>query len=275
MQLIQIVKNSGAQMVAEDGFMVAGYMSFAAMLAIFPFMLFLAAFVSFMGTEQQVDRIVALMFENLPQQMAAGLEPVIHEVLAGRKSGFLTFGAVITLWASSSGVEALRLALNRAYQIEQQRPFWLKRLQSLLFVAIAAVTALVVSVLILAGPVIWRISHNYLELDLSYRLLWGGFRYTISILVMIAVLLALHVALPNRPTRVRYVLPGVLLTVLLFMLAATGFSYYLSHFASYSVTYGSMASVIIALMFFYLTSIIFIYGGYFNRNINWPSASHP
>ena len=270
MQFINIVKASITQMIAEDGLMVAGYMSFAALLSLFPFLLFLAAFLSFLGTQDQIDQIVSLLFDNLPEQMAEGLAPVIQEVLAGRKGGFLTFGAVVALWAASNGVEALRVALNRAYGVTKQRPFWLKRLQSLLFVAIAAMTALVISILILAGPILWRVADNYLGLDVVYAYAWGGFRYFISISMMIVVLIALHLALPNRAAKLKAVMPGVLASVLLFIIAATAFSLYLQHFASYSVTYGSLAGVVIALMFFYLTSIIFIFGGYLNRNVGQP-----
>jgi membrane protein len=254
-------------MSAEDGFMVAGYMSFTALLAIFPFMIVVAAFMSFLGTEDDLNRIVELMFDTLPKEVAQTLEPAVAEVVVGRQTGFLTFGILTTLWAASNGIEAVRLAFNRAYNVEHIRSFVVRRLQNFAFVLLAGLMVPLMSFLIVLAPLVWRAASIWVDFGLTFHLFFIVVRYGIAILALFATLLVLHLWLPNHGQHLRDVLPGVVFTVVLFILAGTGFSVYLSDFSNYSVTYGSMASVVIALMFFYLTSVIVILGAYVNAGM--------
>lgn len=266
-QIAKTFWRSAQSMLAEDGMMVAGFMSFSALLAIFPFLLCIAAVVSFMGTEAHIEAALEFLFENVPGKVAEGLEPVVREVLGGRKAGFLTFGVLVALWAASNGVEALRQGLNKAYGISKMRPFWLRRLQNLAVVLLGTSILITVGILLVLGPLIMTGVSQFVDVGLSLKIVWVIARYTLSVMLMILMLTGLHLWLPNRRQSFRLIFPGVLVTVLLFVIAATGFSQYLSHFANYSVTYGSIAGVVVAMLFFYITSIIFIFGGYFNRHL--------
>lgn len=244
--------------------MAAGHMSFTAIMAIFPFLIFLTAILSFLGSEQDLERILAIVFETLPAEVATTLEPAIAEVVVGRQTGFLTFGILATLWAASNGIEAIRLAFNRAYRVEKLKPFWYQRLQAFAFVIVMALMVPLMSFLIVLAPLLWRLLSFWIELGFSYRIFFTVVRYGIAILALFVTLLAMHRWLPNRPHGLRELLPGVLLTMVLFVIAGTGFSLYLTHFADYSITYGSMASIVIALLFFYITSVIVVLGAYVN-----------
>lgn len=268
MRVLRVFWRSLTSMINEDGLMVAGYMAFSTILAIFPMFLVIASVASFLGTDEQVTSIVDFMFDSLPKEVASALEPVVREVLSGRKSGFLTFGALVALWAASTGVEALRQGLNRAYGVVLQRPFWVQRLQSLAIVAFAAFTFLAVSIFLIFGPLLWELANSFVELSAARAMIWEAARYAIGILLTLGLLLAMHCWLPNKKMRVTDVMPGVLLTVLLLVIAATAFSLYISNFANYSVTYGSLAGIVVALLFFYVTAAIFVLGGYFNRYLH-------
>lgn len=259
-----LLGRAGKRMSDEDGFMAAGHMSFTAIMAIFPFLIFLTAILSFLGSEEDLERIVNLVFETLPAEVAATLEPAIAEVVIGRQTGFLTFGILATLWAASNGIEAIRLAFNRAYRVERFKPFWYKRLQSFAFVLLMALMVPLMSFLIVLAPLVWRALAYWIELGFSYSIFFTIIRYGVAILALFVTLLAMHRWLPNRPHRTRDLLPGVLLTMVLFVVAGTAFSFYLTHFADYSITYGSMASIVIALLFFYITSVIVVLGAYVN-----------
>lgn len=258
------IGRAAKRMSDEDGFMVAGYMSFTALLAIFPFLLFLAAILSFLGSEQDLARIVDLMFDTVPAEVAETLKPAIAEVVVGRQTGFLTFGILATLWAASNGIEAVRLAFNRAYRVERPRPFWYRRLQNFVFVVLMALMVPLMSFLIVLAPVAWQMLTAWVDLGLTSRVFFTLLRYGIAISALFVTLLALHRWLPNQGHVTRDILPGVVLTLVLFIIAGTGFSIYLANFADYNVTYGSMASIVIALMFFYMTSVIVVLGAYVN-----------
>lgn len=265
---------AGRRMSDEDGFMVAGYMAFTAIVAIFPFLLFITALLSFLGTEQDVEAIVDLMVETLPGEVAETLEPAIAEVVTGQQTGFLTFGILATLWAASNGIEAIRLAFNRAYRIATMRSFWYRRLQNFLFVLLMGLMVPLMSFLIVLAPLIWRILDLWFGLDFGFALFFTIVRYLIAATALFFTLVAMHRWLPNRSTSLKALLPGVVLTLGLFILAGTAFSLYLAHFGDYSVTYGSMASIVIALLFFYMTSVIVILGAYVNASLN-PEKNTP
>jgi len=255
---------AGKRMSDEDGFMVAGYMSFIAIVAIFPFLIFLAAVSSFLGSEDDLHRIMDLMFETVPDEVASALEPAIAEVVVGQQTGFLTFGILATLWAASNGVEAVRLAFNRAYRVTALRPFWYRRLQDFVFVALFALMVPLMSFLIVLAPLLWRALTFWVDLGFTFQLFFTVVRYGIAALALFVTLTAMHRFLPNNGHGLRNIMPGVLLTLVLFVVAGTGFSWYLAHFADYSVTYGSLASIVIALLFFYMTSVIVVLGAYVN-----------
>jgi membrane protein len=252
--------------------MLAGHMSFTAILALFPFLIFLAALLSFMGSEQDLEQIVGLMFETMPPEVASTLEPAVAEVVVGQQAGFLTFGILATLWAASNGVEAIRLAFDRAYGGEGARPFWFRRLQNFVFVILMGLLVPLMSFLIVLAPLIWRVLTVWVDLGFTFQLFFTLVRYGIAVLALFVTLLALHRWLPCRTHRTHDVLPGVVLTVLLFVLGGTGFSLYLANFADYSVTYGSMASAVIALLFFYMTSVIVVLGAYVNASLGLPET---
>lgn len=252
------------RMSDEDGFVTAGHLSFTALLALFPFLIFLTALASLLGTQDDLQRIVRLMFDSMPHEVAETLEPVVAEVVVGRRAGFLGFSVLMMLWASSSGIEAIRLAFSRAYRVTRFRPFWMRRLQTFFLVMLSILLVPAMSVLLVFGPILWNLVTYWVDLGIAYRLVWTVTRYVVAIAVLFVTLVVLHRWLPNRRQHVRDILPGVIFTVIALMVAATGFSYYLANFANYSVTYGSMASVVIALMFFYMTSVILVLGAYVN-----------
>ena len=109
---------AGWRLTEHDGLTVAGYMAFAAFTSLFPFLIFLAALASVLGTRETADETVEGMFLFLPADVARTLAPAVHEVMAGHHGGLLTFGVLATLWTASSGVEALRDALDRAYEVK-------------------------------------------------------------------------------------------------------------------------------------------------------------
>ena len=100
---------AGWRLSEHDGLTIAGYMAFAAFTSLFPFLIFLAALASVLGTRETADETVEGLFLFLPGDVASTLAPAVHEVMAGNHGGLLTFGVLATLWTASSGVEALRM----------------------------------------------------------------------------------------------------------------------------------------------------------------------
>lgn len=256
---------AGWRLVMEnEGLELSGYIAFTAFLSLFPFMIFLAALTGFMSDPQSTDQLVEAMFTFLPQDVAETLAPAVREVLASRTGGLLTFGILATLWFSSNGLEALRAGLNRAYKATEERPVWRLRLQSIGFVIAGGLLLFFVSLAVIVGPVVWNAFGPGIRAALETQLVFVTTRYLVGILLLFVGLLLLHRWLPNTRQAFVRVLPGVLVTVILWVVGASLFSWYLGNLADYTVLYGSLGGVAITLIFFYYMAVIFQYGAEFN-----------
>jgi membrane protein len=250
--------------MVDEGLELAGYIAFAAFLSLFPFLIFLATLAGFLGDRDTANEFIQAMFHFMPDDVAETLAPAIREVVGVRERGLLTFSIVATLWFASSGVEALRSGLNRAYSVSEERAIWWLRLQSIAFVIVSAFVIFVLSLAIILGPLVWRLFGAELDQDLDNRFVYLILRYAMAAALLLVALLLLHRWLPNTRQAFARVLPGVCVTTLLWLIGASLFSWYVGNLANYALFYGSLGGVAITLVFFYITAIIFIFGAEFN-----------
>lgn len=260
----------------DEGLELSGYIAFTAFLSLFPFLIFLAALAGFLGDQQTADAFIDAMFRFMPADVAETLAPAVREVIASRQGGLVTFGILATLWFASNGVEALRVGLNRAYGIPERRPIWWLRLQSLGVVVVSGLVILFLSVAVILGPLAWKVFGPTLERALDTRVVFVGVRYLVAIVLLWGALMLLHRWLPNARQAYAHLLPGVVVTVGLWLGGASLFSWYLGNLADYSVIYGSLGGVAMTLVFFYISAVIFIFGA--DLNAVWRERSrrpHP
>jgi membrane protein len=269
LQWLRIPYRATSRLVMKDeGLELSGYIAFTAFLSIFPFLIFLAALAGFLGDEGVADRFIEAMFRFLPADVAETLAPAVSDVIGSRQGGLLTFGILATLWFASNGIEALRLGLNRAYSVAEQRPIWWLRLQSLAFVVASGLVIFFLSAAVLIGPLVWKALGPTIDRSLDTGLVFFTARYLVAVVVLWTALMLFHQWLPNARQPFRRILPGVCVTVVLWLLGAALFSWYIGHLANYSVLYGSLGGVAITLVFFYVTAVIFILGA--EVNAAWP-----
>lgn len=264
----KVLYGAGRAMISSLSFELAGHIAYTGLLAIFPFLIFLAALAGFLagipGDYGSSLASVQAMLDLLPEDVGATLGPVIQEVLARRDGGLLTLGLIGALWIASNGIDALRIALNTTYGIAETRPWWQVKLGSLGAIVLGGVIFVLLSVLIVLGPLIWQGLLWLFPLSNAERWAFVLFRYGVAALVLTAALLALHRWLPGRHLSWRSLLPGVLTTVALWLLVAGLFSIYVARLGNYSATYGSLGGVIITLVFFYVSAVLFIFGAEIN-----------
>ena len=257
---------------AHYGWAIAAHVAMSALLAIFPFLIFVTALAAFLGAGEAPASIVHLIFDTWPAGVAGPLAGEVDKVLTTPRGGVLTVGVLLTLWVTSSAVESLRIALGRAYDSPTSKPIWLSRLQSMWFVALGAFGLVMVAIFIVAWPILWGVALNYVSNAfpeyaarfVSYETIGDVARYTLTILVVTGGLTLTHLWLPGGRRTVAQVLPGVVLTVAFWILGATLFSVYLSHFANYASTYAGLAGVMTAIVFLNASAALFILGAEVN-----------
>jgi membrane protein len=255
--------------LADDGWAIASHIALSTLMALFPFLIVITSLAGFFGSKELADQAASLILQTWPPQVADTISGQIHEVLTTTRSDALTVGAVLAVYFASNGVEALRVALNRAYAvIEPRRWYWL-RLESIGYTLVAAVTSLAMAFLIVLGPLIIEAVRSYLPLvvDANERFLHIS-RYSIAVAALIVALFILHAWLPAGRRTFLQILPGIVFTMVASLISGIAFGQYLARFADRYVTmYAGLASVIIALVFLYFIAAIFVYGGELNAAI--------
>ena len=255
--------------LADDGWAIASHIALSTLMALFPFLIVLTSFAGFFGSKELADQAAGLLLQVWPRQVSDSLSVDIHDVLTTTRGDILTIGAVLAVYFASNGVEALRVALNRAYAvIEPRRWYWL-RLESIGYTLVAAFTALAMAFLIVLGPLILEATRRHIPLIVdSNENLLNIARYSITVLAMVVALFVLHAWLPSGRRGFLQILPGIVFTLLASLISGTVFGQYLARFANNYVTmYAGLASVIIALVFLYFLAAIFVYGGELNAAI--------
>ena len=255
--------------LADDGWAIASHIALSTLMALFPFLIVLTSLAGFFGSKELADQAAGLLLQVWPKQVADSLSGEIHDVLTTTRGDILTIGAVLAVYFASNGVEALRVALNRAYAVlEPRRWYWL-RLESIGYTLVAAVTSLAMAFLIVLGPLMLEAARRHIPLIVeSNENLLNIARYGITVLALVVALIVLHAWLPAGRRGFLQILPGIVFTIAASIISGTVFGQYLARFANNYVTmYAGLASVVIALVFLYFLAAIFVYGGELNAAI--------
>ena len=255
--------------LADDGWAIASHIALSTLMALFPFLIVLTSLAGFFGSKELADQAVQLLLQTWPKQVADSLSSQIHDVLTTTRGGVLTVGAVLAVYFASNGVEALRVALNRAYAVGEPRRWYWLRLESIGYTLIAAFTSLAMAFLIVLGPLIIEAVRRHVPLIVeTNEYFLNVARYSITITALISALFILHSGLPAGRRSFLQILHGIVFTFVASILSGTVFGQYLARFANNYVTmYAGLASVVIALVFLYFIAAIFVYGGELNAAI--------
>jgi membrane protein len=253
----------------DDGWAIASHIALSALMSLFPFLIFITALTGFLGSQEVADQVAKLLLEAWPKQVAEPIAAQIESVLTNAHGGLLTVGVALAIYFSSSGVESLRIGLNRAYDVTEGRPWWLLRLESIGYVLVGA-TALIAFAFLIAGATgmldrLARAAGWLAPIEITFTF-W---RYVIATLVIVVALALVHKWLPAGRRRLIDIAPGIAVTLALWVVTGIGFGHYLARFAgTYVSTYAGLASAMVALVFLYWTAVIFVYGGELNDAIS-------
>jgi membrane protein len=254
---------------ADDGWAIASHISLSALTALFPFLIVLGSLARVLGANQIADTVVDLMFQTWPDQVADRIGSEIHDVLTTHRRDLLTINLVLAVYFASSGVESLRIGLNRAYSVTEPRNWVLLRLESIVYVLITLAALLALGFLIVLGPLIFAAAVEYAPwlAQIEGRITLA--RYAVATLVLVTALILVHAWLPAGRRTFGEIMPGIIATLALWLLCGFVFGRYLAQFAQTYVTYYSgLSSAMIALVFLYFTALIFVYGGELNHAIS-------
>jgi membrane protein len=255
--------------LADDGWAIASHIALSALMSLFPFLILVTALAGFLfGSTQLADEVAGILLQMWPTEVATPISGEIRRVLLGARGDLLTIGVALAIYFASSGIESLRIGLNRAYGVIEGRGWWVLRLESIGYVLIAAVGLLVLSFLVVLAPLIFATAVRYVPLLEPLWFMFNFLRIAVASTVLIVALVIVHKWLPAGHRPILVAVPGIVVTLLLWLLAGELFGDYLARFAyTYVTYYAGLASAMIALVFLYVIATIFIFGGELNAAI--------
>ena len=251
--------------VYNDGFIHAGNLAYLSIVALFPFFIVAAAVAHLLGQSQDAMLTVTNVLRRLPPDVAATLREPIQEVLTVRTGTLLWLGGLVGLWTATSFVETILDILRRAYGVKYCTPFWEYRLGSMLMI-LGAVLLLMIAFTLSAAL---TIAHHFiveqlpLAQDIGHTL--GLYRFVPAatlFFIFYGLFFALTPARYRKPDCVKW--PGALLITVIWLGTAELLGPVLSLFGGYTRTYGSLAGVMIALIFFFVVGLGVVIGAELN-----------
>ena len=262
--------------IAHDGWAIASHIALSVLMSLFPFLILVTAIAGLFGSEELANEAARLLLEAWPKEVALPIANEIRSVLTAVRGDALATGAVLSLYFASSGVEALRIGLNRAYEAYEWRAWYLTRLESIGYVIAAALAMIAFAFLIVLFPLGWRGLLHWLPELRSVAGVVGLGRVGLAFLIVVTALVIAHKLLPAGRMSWSAMWPGIAFTISFWLLGGLAFGAYLDSFAgAYVTTYAGLATAMIALVFLYLLSAIFLLGAELNGAIEDQQKPRP
>lgn len=261
--------------VYSDGFIHAGNFAYLTLLTVFPFFIVMAAITQLIGRPDENLKAIQSMLVALPPGVAQLIQSAAQEMLQARTGPLLWFGAIVGLWTVSSFIETIRDILRRAYGTGYGRPFWHYRIAGIAITFASVLLILFALAARLAVTALEEVVFRYIPAAQGLVSLELG-RMSTSVAVFIGLFVIFWtLAPPEYRGRAFPKWPGALVTTLWWTGALALLPPALSLFGGYALTYGSLAGVIVALLFFWIVGFGLVIGAHLNAALANPAIKEP
>lgn len=253
----------------EDGVPgLAAQLAFYFFLAVFPTLLFLVSLLAYLPVESALDPALSRMETLLPASILELIRQQIDQVLAGERGGLMTFAIAGAIWSSSSAMTAIISALNRAYDIEEFRPWWRMRITAVALTLSLALFTVLAFTFVVGGADLARWVTGMVGGGEFFEAAWRIGQWIVALVLVVVAIDMVYYFAPNADTRWTWVTPGSVLATVLWMLASIGFKLYVQNFSNYTALYGAIGSVIVMMLWFYLAGFALLIGAELNAEID-------
>jgi membrane protein len=242
----------------------AASLTYYGLLAIFPAMIALVSILGLIGDPQSTtDKLTEIVTKIGPDSAAEALSGPIEQVTESRSTAGFAFiaGLAVALWSASSYVGTFMRASNVIYETPEGRPFWkLRPLQMLVTLVVVLLLAVMALGVVLTGPLVEAVAEP-IGVSSTAVTVWDIAKWPVIVLIFALALAVLYYASPNvRQRGFKWVTPGSAVAVVVWILASAAFAFYVANFGSYNKTYGSLASVVVVLVWFWITNVAILFG---------------
>ncbi|MFA4957864.1 MAG: YihY/virulence factor BrkB family protein [Candidatus Methanoperedens sp.] len=246
----------------------ASSLAFDYLMAIFPAIIFLFTLIPYIPVENFQDEIFKLLHEVLPYNAFEATKSTIEDILKQQRGGLLSLGFALSLYYSTNGIIAMMTAFNNSYSSTETRSEWQKRLIAIVMIAILSTLVFAaVSLIIFSGTAInMLIEYGWLKGPFTVILVQIGVWLIILLLFLFAYSFLYHYG-PIRRIKYRFISAGSTLATLLTIILSIGFAYFVNNFGQYNKIYGSIGTLIVVMLWLYMTSLVLLVGFELNASI--------
>jgi membrane protein len=263
-----VIKQAVKSFLDDDMVTYAAALSYHLTLALFPFIIFMLTLLGTLGLSDFFDRVLNQAQAALPPDVYELLARVIGEIRGQPREGLLSFSILFALWAASTGMRSVMNALNVAYAVEETRPTWKRYPLSILYTIGLVAVVIAVAIFRLVGP--WAAQRFVTKLGLTTALakVWTWLHWPVVVLLLLLVIALIYYLGPNIDQPFRYVTPGSVSAVVVWIVASLLFSAYVENFGNYGATYGSLGGMVVLLLYVFVSSAVLLLGAEINATIH-------
>ena len=249
---------------------IAAALTYYSVLSIFPALIAIYSLLGVFGQGQAAaDAVLGIIEEVVPGDAVEPIRGPIEQMASSSAAGWaLIFGILLAIWSASGYVGAFTRAMNRIYEIEEGRPFW-KLKPAQLLVTIIAIALLIIAavILVVSGPVTDAVG-NALGIGETAQTVWSVVKWPILALIVILIVAILYYATPNvKQPKFRWISIGALIAIVILALATLAFGFYVTNFSNYDRTYGSLAGIVIFLLWLWIANLALLFGAEFDAEL--------
>ena len=273
---LSVLRRSLKSFGAHDMATCAAALAYQVLFSLFPFIIFLVALLGFLHVPEFFDWLRQQAAALLPAQALELVDAAIDQIQQPQ-GGLLSFGILLALWSASAGVRATINALNRAYGVAEGRPAWKLYLLSLLYTVGFAALLITAAALMVLGPQASSWLGDQVGLGAVAVTVWNVLRWPLAVSLLLVTVALIYYVAPDVEQQLRFITPGSVLAVGVWIAASLGFAFYVQNFADYSATYGGVGAIIVLLLYFYISSAILLLGAEVNAALEHraPTGKNP
>ena len=254
-----VVRNHTLQMAAA--------LAYYFILSLFPALILLSAVVAYLPVPDLFNQALALLARFLPADAMGLVQRVLADVISPNKGTFLSLGILGTLWAASGGFAAMIEALNIAYDVRDDRPFWKTRPLAVGLAFLTGALLLIALSVMVVGPRFGEWLAARVHLSGLFVLLWPFIHWTIALGFTVLAVEALYFLAPNVKQRLRATLPGAVVSVGCWITLSYLLGLYFRHFGNFNKTYGTLGAAVALMVWLYWTGFAMLVGAELNEEL--------
>jgi membrane protein len=267
----ELIKRTASEAIKDDVPNLAAQQAYYFFFALFPALLTLISIASFFPIDNLINTVTAELAGVAPHDVLEIVTDQIDKISESGTGGILTFGFLLTIWSSSTAMMSLTTTLNAAYDITEERPWWKVRLTAIGLTLGLSLFILTSVALVIAGPTVAEQLATRMQLGDAFKWTWWILQWPVVLLLVATGIGIVYYFAPDADQEWVWITPGSILATAAWLAASLGLKFYISRFANYNETYGTIGGVIVLLLWFWLTGLAILIGAEFNAEIEHAS----